>query len=253
MKRIISFLMAISIVLVATSCDCFSCYKGNNIELWTVALNSLLGVSGFESDGILILEEDNFGRRMFAYNGYSSNGHILAVLISQKTTDDKSYFIDGVNSVICQIEQDYPTKPIDEGLISEHFTKEQLDKLKEENDWNKEIDEGKLFGVKITRMKPDPVPIRKQRKAFSTASDENDFDSGYSTLLATDKNGKLLYYMRGNRYNDEKDDYEFTKSYLVMLDKNGNLIEETGIEELKDLWNYREQLKKFKESNNWSF
>lgn len=231
------------------SCDDTQKYKGKYLELQVIANNSILGVTGYESDKVFILEEDDFGRKMFCFIGSSSNGKVLSVLISQKTTKTDSYFFDGINFIMCEENDAEYTLQIDKNIVYENFTNKELEELKFNNDWGKDIDEQKLFSVKINKNKNDTISTNNQRKAFETVSD--DFHGSYSNLLTTDKDGKSLYYMRGYKYDDNLQDYIFTKPYLFMFNKDGTLIDKTGIEELVDLWNYQEQLLKFKEINSW--
>jgi hypothetical protein len=251
MKKIIGIISLILILIIhLTGCDDFQKYLGEHPDLHVIATNSLLGVLGHQGDDIQILEEDHYGRKLFSFLGGTTNSenYILAVLISQKTTKTDSYFYDNINFIICEL--DNYTK-VDKDTILQYFTSEQIEVLKQINDWDKETGSQKLFKVHITRKKIDKIPIRIQRKAFEKVS--NDYHATYSVPLTTDASGKTLYYMRGMKYDDKTREYFFTKSYLLMFDKNQKIIEGTGIMEITDLWNYQQKLKEFKVINNWDY
>ena len=71
--------------------------------------------------------------------------------------------------------------------------------------------------------------------------------------LTTDKDGKTIYYMGGGTYNEDSKTYTYTTPYLFMFDKKGKVISETGVMEITDIDDYSEQLREFKELNNWCF
>ena len=68
-----------------------------------------------------------------------------------------------------------------------------------------------------------------------------------------DNNGNVIFFMRGSYRSVETQRLAHYPSFLFMFDAEGNLVEDTGIMELTDLWDYRNQLREFKEINGWSF
>ena len=80
-----------------------------------------------------------------------------------------------------------------------------------------------------------------------------DYDAAYSTPLTTDKKGKTIYFMTQHSYDSKIDMEYWGKSYLVMFDSSGEVIDDTGTQEIQDRWNYLNDLKEFKEANGWSF
>ena len=262
MSRKMKKLHVIVILLIITT-SLYGCvfpliYRGEYPELHAIAIHSLLGVSGYDNDRIAILEEDGFGRVMFSYLGYANTAsgvdhRIFAILIGQSMTEIDSCFYDNINYIICEIDGSVYNgfTVVDTDFVMKHFTDEQVEGLKLENDWNMELDRNKFFKVSNTRERTTPLPISTLRKAFENVS--HDFHASYATFLTMDKNGNLLYFMRGKKPDSKNGDYFFTQSYLFMFDNDGKLVRDTGIMELTDLWNYRAQLKSFKEANNWSF
>jgi len=243
MKKFVLIILVICVVLFLSACDPTMRYKEENPELHVIATNSLLGVSGYENDSVFVLEHDDYGRTMFSYTGASTNGSVLAILISQKTNEKDSFFYDNVNFIFCEANEYKATKDI----IINYFTEKELEKLKQTNDWNKEINENKLFKVPITRIKSIYLEMQEELAAFQKVSE--DYHRGYSVPVTLGSDGKILYYMIGMKH--EEQGYSKSGAYLFMFDKDGEVLEETGITEVIDVWNYQEQLKEFKEANNW--
>jgi len=255
MKRLLFFMLTIFILVALTGCEPDPLYyRGKYPELHVVATNSILGVLGRWGDNMLVLEEDNYGRVMFAFAGTSSYEKVIAVLVAQKTTKTHSYFYDGVSNIFCPLGEISPYK-LTQDLVSERFTDEQIAQLKQDNDWNQVIDDGKLFGVKITRKKNNRVvPWDNRQKAFTEVAPYVEIDPyEYGTLLTTDATEKSIYYMVGRIYDSVSGAVISTESYLFMFGKDGRVINETGTEEVTDFWNYHDQLENFKVVNGWNY
>ncbi|HAN21305.1 MAG: hypothetical protein A2Y15_07315 [Clostridiales bacterium GWF2_36_10] len=244
MKKI--YTLIIILTLLFSGCDNFSRYKLDNPEFFTEATSSLLGVRGDEFDQTCLIESDEYGRGMFAYNSYSSDSKkVFALLIYQKKDNKYIYYYSDCNYLVKPIDEHYETSiPSEE--IERYFTKEDIEQLKSLNDWNKELDENKYFRTKIYKEKDDPISEDSVKKAFSTKRNSQEFNSGYSFFLSSDENDNSIYFVRGFDKN-----YNLTKSYIIFFDSKGNFNEVNGIEEVTDIWNYTQQLSDFKEKNGW--
>ena len=252
MKKIVICLLMCLITLL-TACDDINTYKENNPELQVIATNSLLGVFGGDFDKVSKLEEDDYGRTLFVFEGEVDDGIVLAVLISQKNTSEKSYYYDNTNYIICKIEYAEYLKPLNLDLVKKHFTDNEIQELKDDNDWNTELKEDKFFEIEITRKKHEIISEKKQKQVFENLTKTKDYDAAYSTPLTTDKKGKTIYFMTQHSYDSKTDMDYWGKSYLVMFDSSGEVIDDTGTQEIQDRWNYLNDLKEFKEANGWSF
>ena len=88
MKKRLVLALIILAVFVLSACDDYTFYDGSHPELFVIASHSLLGVSGGLWEDIMILDEDAFGRILFAYSGFTitndpaSSFNILAVLVA---------------------------------------------------------------------------------------------------------------------------------------------------------------------------
>jgi len=268
MKKLALFLVPVILVVALLLAGCTPVRDGDGRSLHVVAHHSLLGVWEDRWEQAVILEEDDFGRVMFAFAGLgttsesdSAGDDILAVLIVQRTTRRHAYFYDGINAILYDIgeivQQMMSFDFLDEAFVMEHFSDEQLEQLKEENDWNRELEEDRFFRVRVSwRHKMNymtDVSIPTEREAFESVSEYLHHPS-FSAPLTTDRNGNVIYFMREfYRGIEIEGTHYFARSFLFMFDSDGNWIEDTGVMELYDLWDYRDQLREFKEANGWAF
>lgn len=260
MKRALAFILAALMLL--SFAGCHPPAGGSRPDLFVVATHSLLGVWGSGLEDTMILEEDDFGRVMFAYLGRTrtSDNHdtpfnILAVVVAQRPGRGvfarHSYFYDGVNVIFCEVEVQpegyqlpYAHHFLNEDFVMEHFFEEQLEQLKAENSWNEELNRDKFFRVRVARGNKSRhmtnVFVETQREAFWDASSLGRALSHAhlgSIPLTMDKNGNVIY---------------FWERWIFMFDSDGELIE-GAVMELTDLWDYRDELREFKEANGWAF
>jgi len=116
--------LLLSLTVLLTGCGGFE-YRGDYPELFSVAVNSILGAQGFQEGGwprpiqpyIRVLEEDNYGRRLFIYTEDVTIGVSSYRVIIQKVEGDYAYF--------------YPHYNFGRGR-----TDEAVEALKEANSWN---------------------------------------------------------------------------------------------------------------------
>ena len=251
-NNVFAFTLAVLILLSSAGCTIPFYYDGSHPELFVVATHSLLGVRGGIGEDILILEDDAFGRIMFAYVGstLARNNmafyNILAILIAQKTTEEHSYFYPGINFILYEINvpnrspQRVSAKELffDEDFVMERVYEGQLDQLKIENSWNEKLNEDEFFRVPISRHNKarymTSVSEEAQQEAYlATIGDVQFHRNAGSIPLTMDKNGNVIFFVRGSRRDNAT--WIFYPAVLLMFDADGNLIENTGAMELTDL------------------
>ncbi|MCL2368367.1 MAG: hypothetical protein FWC72_05170 [Oscillospiraceae bacterium] len=261
MKRL--FVLILATLMLLSFVGCTPAAGGRHPELFVVASHSLLGALGRDREDTIILEEDEFGRVMFAYVGNTVTSdrpgamfNILAVAIAQRTTRRYSYFYDGVNIIFQEIEVDCGPSPLpflSKEFVMEHFTEGQLEQLKVENSWNEELNEDRFFRVRVARGTKTRHMTTVSRETldeiFQVASDG--FDARFRVPLTMDRDGNVIYFIRDGTLRGRE--WDFYSAFLFMFDRRGNLIEGTGVMGLYDLWDYRDQLREFKEANGWNF
>lgn len=233
-------------------------YKGEYPHLYTVAINSVLtngrisGAENYHAAEIYKLDEDEFGRELFIYSGspialgeeyHGAN----SILICQKHDEQYAYWYDNDNYILAPhygyVDEKYNGVYDD---IYKGITDEQIEALKELNDWGKEIDEEKLSSAKIVRDPQGHSGDSKKAESFYNnlfVENEDDYyDYRYSRVIAKDKDGRALYLISGL-----STDYPI----IAIMSPDGEFYE--------DEWffydspkNYAEDLKRIKEATGWN-
>ncbi len=183
MKRIKSFFgIVFSLMCIVPLAGCpgwrgYKGYTGDYPELYTVALYSIPPVYGsmmiYEiiiEPVVCYLEEDEYGRVLFCYaedwSGTTEldDGGGVYLVICQGHDSEYAYYYSGANyicSQLCEgnmVEEYGYAKPPEIKDPYNDFTEEQIAKLKEENDWGKELDLDKCTKAKICRRNEDKFP-----------------------------------------------------------------------------------------------
>jgi len=240
-------------------------YTGDNPELFSVAMGSVLGATGTELDergrlvaaSVVTLEEDRFGRVLFRYSEEviyrevdSDSGRLIwrrvhVYVVAQKVDVEYAYFYPHYNFIIRG----------DSGTVNRRFESyfedipsssfEDMVALREANSWNQEMSDDSAFErVKIVRQKESgPITNRMlvdvRREIIDSGHDS--FEPGWGIFLRTDRYGRSIY----TRTSDD--------SHLVVLfqpDHSFNV--ETGVLEITDMFNYQTELRLFMEANGWN-
>jgi len=232
-KLLILFLLTIMMFTIC-SCDKILKYEGEEYDLYTVALNSLIGVYGsaFNRSPVLeIKETDEYGRVMFYYE----EGSIINaynILIAQKSDDEFVYYYEDYNFI---------------SSCNNEFAKENIETLKANNDWNKPIDETKLIRKKIIEQEDisslDSNIIEEKFTKIMGA--EWEFNATINELTTNEEGKKIVLVTAVCGYREATDKY-----FALIIDSEGN-FDKDEIMEITDHSNYQEQLKQFKEKNNW--
>lgn len=231
-------LSSLLLLSILTGCRDTHMHYGKYPEYFSIAIYSLLGIDGNEEDDIEILEQDTKGRTMFSFNSTVSSiddtTGVYSIMICQKTQAGYTYYYPDLNFIVAH--------------RKEEITEDEIAALKNRNDWNKDMDESKMTKVRITWSKTkDNFANEKKTKIFK---DEKivDFDNEHIVFvgLGTDKNKRWLYFVWVLDNN-----YKFKRSYVLILNSD-NSYEPSYLQQIDNVWNYQDQLKAFKELNNWS-
>ena len=248
MKKI-NLLIELFIILIVISICLAGCrgrsgdYLGEHPELYSVAINSVLYTRGYIlserriSPELTLLEEDSFGRKMFTY---SENLPVstYSLIIAQTNDDDYVYYYPDYNFI---------------SASKNHFPKEDREKLKDFNDWGKEIDINKCVRVEIVRKKNDsPISNTQLEELYNIAFREDGINNKQFTFLSTDSYGRSIYVTLGKRAEHNQSMVTKYRYMLLLFDPDGSYDESRCIMELTDLYNYQDDLKAFKERNDWN-
>lgn len=257
-KTIIAFLL---LTFLLCGCQFFSFnYNANYekaLEKKVQAENCLLGMIGNKYARIITIDKDKYGRTLFFYSDVSiaagtylySSEQLWTILILQKTDDEFVYYYPDLDFIVKPLDKTESILNNDDLLASTFLTlsEEEITKFKKENDWNEPINAEKCIKKRIVDLsvleKSKMVEIERQSEVFN-----KEFYNRYPQpdaffwYLTSDDFDRHIYFCRtvdGNEIPNH--------SYVIMFLPDNTYI----IEEIYDLWNYRE-LRDFKENNNWN-
>ncbi|XMB73076.1 hypothetical protein RJI07_03970 [Mycoplasmatota bacterium WC30] len=239
-------------------------YDGDNKDLYTEAIFSLIGNRGYFLDGeilddpeIIVIEEDNYGRTMFSYvesNDISSYSYLIA----QKSDPDYVYFYPDYNFI--SSEYDYWNNQ-----DKEMFTDDEINELKLLNDWDLPLDESKMVHFEITTLKEKPETAIEEEvfenllKSLSGKSGYLGDDSlyRYSEYFMTDDYGRTIYYVYGVGRDAEgtgvsPDSISQYFYAVVIFQPDGSYDVNDSIMGLTNFQEYQNELCTFKTLNNWN-
>ena len=198
-------------------------YSGEHTDLIAAAIYSIPGTVSDVEDQVIILEEDGYGRVMFAVclpDGYliqkSWNDCVLAVIITQKSDDAYVYFYGETNFIVDILNEQVQ---LSENEVRNHFTHEKIGSLKDRNDWGRDqIDTNRLVQVAIF--------LEKEQRISDSADAliEDQIGTNYrASLYRESSDGNKIYFILNILPN--QGGYQW---YLIYLDKDGEPIDKDG-------------------------
>lgn len=257
MRRKYVILIVIVMLLSVCLVGCSQKYKGENPDLYTVAISNFWGSSGYGNNGEIhissdvgIIETDPYGRILFYYHeGVTLVGCGYGIM--QKSQDGYVYFYD--NDCVLPAIDDWDGS----GKVThdDWFTDDILTEFKVRNDWGLPINEEKCAKEKIVNEKPKEK-LKLSEEVFSELVTAYLAEQGSACSTETlrvnekffiaDDYGREMYYM--DCYVGNGISY-----YLaVIFNPDGSYDHSTAVLEIEDLTNYREALKEFKQQNGWN-
>lgn len=243
-----SLFIGLVVLISVTACHDTNIYRGEEPALHSVALESIIGTYSYEMNKVIRLEEDEYGRVLFAFYGgymYSELGgmHVLAVIIAQRIDENKAYFYDSENVQVITI--DSISRPINSSVVNEYFNASDVDLLKQKNDWGKPIDETKLFSVVVSRKKSCEVSTQDINRIKDNF--EGNPDYGFLQCFGPDRNGNTLVSLL-TRVSSGVDSQLI---YLVIINDKKEIISSEAVLQIDDVFNH-DLIKEFKAENDWN-
>jgi hypothetical protein len=249
MKKITSFFFVI-ISLLLSACHDTKLYRREFPDLHIIAVESVIGSINDEMNRVVVIDEDDYGRKLFAFSGFSPMGHnnnstsIIAILISQRTDHEYSYYYDSLNFISKTIDSEFIDLSVQE--VNNYFSQEDFEKLKTANDWNKPIDEEKLFRVEITRKKVCDIEAKDVRKYSDFFSEELYYSS--INCYATDQNRLTLVYVLSSSISESG----YNRIFLFLFNRDHELISTKALIHISSQSDI-EAIYQFKLQNGWTF
>ncbi len=246
-QKVVVILFAIlsaTFIMNLTACSNFfyKGYSGSNPDLYTVAINSLLWNKGHSNKSakycdseISILENDEFGRTLFTYyEDYYTDISFSSLIIMQSSVDGYVYYYEDLNYLI--------KEQIAYSHTLEEFSQEEIDYLKEVNDWGKELDLSKCIKKQTIRNKQD-VPTDTKTIEHEVREQFNVEDENIFINYLTSANNKNFVFYGAVRRVKEDNIY-----FAAFVNSEGEIIDWLVPQ---NLYSYQEELKNFKLKNGW--
>ena len=255
-KKVLAVLLVVflcSILFSVGACEpTFSEYSGENKELYSATIQSILGVWSDISDEIFVIEKDEYGRILYCC--YTKQDiwveGIISLLIAQKYDDNYTYVYSDKNYIVKPMEE---RQTLTQTIINSTFEMDEINLLKSKNDWGEPLDVEKMSKIRhVFDKTKDFIDYVETRENITKASQlvGEDFSLGNTILLTIDDYYRRIYFMRVFEETIEgSEENDYTDSYVFMFDDNDNIV---GHQKIDDIWNYNEQLAEFKERNGWN-
>jgi hypothetical protein len=251
MKKIIRYFIVMTLLPLVVSCYDSFIYRGNDPELHSVALESIIGSRSNGSNEIVRIEEDAYGRVLYAFFGediywwFNDQEALLSIVIAQKVGSDFAYYYDSSNAIAVNVDQ--LNESLTLNLLESYFDEEEIEELKVKNDWNKPINEKLLFKTKVMRKKTCDVLVTEIRRYESLF--EGVLHLNFIQCYGKDRNG----YMLVSILTEIKDDSAGPVAvYLMIVNQEHELISPSAVMRVTNIFDM-EAIKRFKEENGWSF
>lgn len=231
-KRLLIIILLLAVSILLCSCDGETMYRGDDYALFTEVMNSLLYFSGGsfkQSSGpsLVEIERDNYGRTFFFY--YERRGYCYC--IAQKYDSKYVYYYEDFNFIIAPIDDILPDG--------------EIEKLKEINDWNKEINLSKCIKKEIITHKED---LKLKEETIENIFKEiynKDFNIRTCRYLTSNGSGKIIVSVFG-------DDVKAYEEFVIIIDSKYNYTNDCILKIYDDIqYNYQEELRELKLKNDW--
>lgn len=247
MFKIVKYIVLLILTISVNACHDTDIYRGDEPALHSVAMESIIGSYSYEMNKIIRLEEDKYGRVLFAFYGgymYSELGgeHVFAIIIAQRIDENQAYFYDSEN--VQGLTIDSINGPITWDVINEYFSADAIDLLKQRNDWGKPIDEMRLFTVAVSRKKKCEVKTQDINRIKDKFEGKPDF--GYLQCYGPDRNGNMLVSLL-TRTSSGVDSQLI---YLFIVNEGNELVAPEAVLQIDDVFN-NVLIKDFKAENDW--
>ena len=246
MKKAIAVVLLIIFILAAFTGCRYKEYSGKYVDLYTVAINSVLWTNGhsFSADKytdsqIEVIEKDMYGRTLFTYyEKYYAGADISfsALIICQSSNENEVFYYENINFIVKH--QDLYTQNL------KSFEAKEIEALKAENDWNKEIKLDKCVKKEMTKSKPS-VPHEEEIKnkvidEFHLKEGKNSIFITYLTKSSIDSNYIVYGYI-----------YRAGIYFVGLVESDGGTVKNISFFVPTNTFNYKDDFVKFKEANNW--
>ena len=256
--RLLALMMALCLILLS-SCIPFDPvwrYDGEHSALAAAAIYSIPGASSSSEDTVLILENDQYGRTLYACYlssslltwEYGASKSILAILVTQKSDAQKTYFYGEQNYLFAFVPTD-EGKALSAELVTRYFSESDLLSLKENNRWNQGMIENDPL------LSSASIQLEKGENLNDTAKEAIRKKAGNNIryeFLRRDSQDHSLYFILSLVHHEDTNSDE-PIWYIAMIDSTGSLMDGgNAIQKLDKSENVAHQILEFKDKYGWS-
>ena len=252
MKRFMIVILILSASLCFSSCTLIKRFfypdyapEGKE-DLYTVAVSNIFGCDGYVSNGevtydptVMVIETDSYGRTLFYYTEYYTTEFVTGYVIMQKSENGEAYYYqyDCYLPYSGALEHDDEKDPEKAKNI---FNKEEVDSLKQRNDWDKELDLSKCTKTKIVLRRDSKKDGREFERILKSDLLDHAKELGfegqdasfysYEKFCCSDKNGLELYCLACTFYVKNDGSKTQMRRYAVIMNagKKIRMIDVTG-------------------------
>lgn len=180
------------------------------------------------------------------WRGKSSDKLVVLAIAQSFDSDNVSYY-EGKNFIISYMGSEHVPGNILEKKYKEDgdspsrsfanqiFGKKKIEELKLVNDWDNFT--GTQQEYTITGKVEEQLSDEQKEEVFATLAEHY-----RASFLSVDSQGNSIYLLINT---------DTRKFFLVFIDANG-ILPETGVTQLWDIWDYAEELQRFKLDNGWN-
>lgn len=249
-------------------------YKGDHIDLFSVATNNLFGATGYQvfefadfHPFIDVLETDDYGRTLFFFtqdtgqNGTTGNSVFgTAIFVMQKSDKKSVYFYQDDCYTPYRMPKGLKSVPKD---YRNDLPEDDIKTLKERNDWNREMNLEKCTKAKISDNDPNgKLKAEKCESTIKSYAKQNGYKGDdslfrYGIFCNADAYGRELYYVyavgrdvlgQGVSPTSKEQDYEFA---IIFTPDNSCSIDNI-CEVSSDSLDYYEKVMELKKTAHWN-
>ena len=238
--KIVYLIIAILMIIIVSGCN-----KDYPKETVVMATHIYHAVPKSQGDKQIFqcefIDADQYGRTLFAFHTAYTNG----VCILQKYDDKSVYYYDNVSFLI--------------GLDKyKECTQEELDLLKEANDWNKTLDDNlmikrDLIKSTLNRKRESVINQKIAVSAYNKTYEASENIWSTVVFFDYDQSGQELFYIQKaiNTSTTGDFDWELTDEYLMILKADGTYDPDNYLMRIDDWGQINTLLTEIKENNGW--
>lgn len=266
-RKIFIAIIGLLLILALSSCAIIfngriSQYEGAHQDCAATAIYSIPGTSSENSDQVLILDTDQYGRTLFAYLQnvswltISERGatNVLGLLIMQKSDEHDVYFYGEKNYLFKIIPVDNQTEyqayqELTVELIQRYFSDDDLSALKQANLWNQplENDTSALSSSPLQLIKGEELSKDTINKLKATIGSNIRYE-----FLRKDALGRSMYFILNILPPDENSEIHTHEWYMIMLEPDGSISSNgEAIMQLDRSNDIPSQILDFRNKYNW--